>query len=237
MTCDSTKCVGKRGGKYATARRKGGRNINKTPPTTIVDRQSLVLSSEASLSTVTSSLSATTIGVAFNPVQASRPQVAWPQVLPVQSSSTPQPLFNQTPRLHSCFAPPRPQIWPQIPTQPSPTQLSPTNTPQPSFTANFLQLCPPLVRSCYGCSQTLKPGGTIANPPHDLVIISQMKRSYRDPSTLEMRSREGNVYFHVHESCIQNNYYVPKLVSIPHGLLTHLKTEHLHFLRQFGLHV
>ncbi len=144
------------------------------------------------------SLSATTIGVALNPVQASRPQVAWPQVLPVQSSSTPQPLFNQTPRLHSCFTTPRPQIW-----APSPTQPSPTNTPQPSCTANLLQLCPPLVRSCYGCSQTLKPGGTIGNPPHDLVIISRMKRSYRDPSTLEMRSREGNVYFHVHESCIR----------------------------------
>ena len=136
VTCDSTKGVGKKGGKSATARRKGGRNINKTPPTTIVDRQSLVLSSEASPSTMTSSLSATTIGVALNPVQASRPQVARPQVLPVQSSST--PLFNQTPRLHSCFATPRPQIWPPSPTQPSPTQPSPTDTPQPSFTANLL---------------------------------------------------------------------------------------------------
>ena len=29
----------------------------------------------------------------------------------------------------------------------------------------FLQLCSPLVRLCYGCSQTLKPGGMIATSP------------------------------------------------------------------------
>ncbi len=32
-------------------------------------------------------------------------------------------------------------------------------------------------------------------------------------------------------------YFISQIVSVPHGLLTHLKTEHLHFLRQFGLHV
>ena len=29
-------------------------------------------------------------------------------------------------------------------------------------------LLPPLVRPCYGCSQSLKPGGAIANPPYDM---------------------------------------------------------------------
>ena len=157
-----------------------------------------------------------------------------PQVLPVQSASILQPLFNLTPPLQNRFATPQPQTWPA----PSPTQPLPINTPQ-HFTVNMLQLCPPLVRSCYGCSQSLKPGGVIAHPPHDLVIISVMNRSFRDPSTLEMRFRKGNVYFYVQESCIRRKqpYFIPQMASVPHGLLLHLKAEHMHFLRQYGLQV
>ena len=178
--------------------------------------------------------------VALNPGQASRPQVspvqpspsAWPQGLPVQCSATPQPWFKQTTCSQSCFATPRPLIWP-------PSPIPPINTPQASFTADLLQRSPSLIRSCYGCSQALKPGGTIANPPLDLVIISRMQRVFRDPSTLEMIFREGNVYFHVQQSRIRNKqpYFVQQMVSIPHGLLPLFKTEHSHFQRQFGLHV
>lgn len=230
VTCDSSKGVGKKGGKPATARRKRGRNVNKTPPITIVDRQNFLPRSVAIPS------QAQTLPPQVSPVQpfpSTRPSTS-PQILPVQSSSILQPLFNQTPPLQSCFATPRPQIWPCSPTQPSPI-----NTPQQSF--NLLQLCPPLVRSCCGCSQSLKAGGIIVPPPHELVIISEnlVKRSFRDPSTLEMRSREGNVYFHVLESCIRSKqrYFIPRMASVPHGLLPHLKAEHMHFLRQFGLHV
>ena len=34
----------------------------------------------------------------------------------------------------------------------------------------FLKHCPPQVRTCFGCGQTLKPGGQIREPPYDLVI-------------------------------------------------------------------
>ena len=226
VTCDSTKGVGKKGGKSATARRKGGRNVNKTPPTTIVDRQNFIPRSVAAPSPAQTPQSHVS---PEQPFQSTRPQV-----LPVQSASIPQPPFNQTPSLQRRFATPQPQIWPA----PSPTQPLPVNTSQ-HFTVNLLQLCPPLVRSCYGCSQSLKPGGVIAHPPHDLVIISVMNRSFRDPSTLEMRFREGNVYFHVQESCIRRKqpYFIPQMASVPHGLLPHLKAEHMHFLRQYGLQV
>ena len=98
-------------------------------------------------------------------------------------------------------------------------------------TEQLTSASPSLVLSCYGCSQSLKAVGIVANPPHDLVIVSSMKPSYRDPSTLEMRSQEGNVYFRVQKSCIRRkqSYFVPQMVSIPHGLLALLKTEHLHY--------
>ena len=41
------------------------------------------------------------------------------------------------------------------------------------FSVNLLKFCPPLVRSCYGCTQLLKPGGVIGIPPYDLVIMSR----------------------------------------------------------------
>ena len=118
-----------------------------------------------------------------------------------------------------------------------PTQ--PMYSSQSNLTANLLGLCPSLVGFCYGCSQSLKLWGIVANSPHDLVIVSRMKRSYRDPSPLEMRSREANFYFHVQESCIRRKqpYFISQMVAIPHGLLALLKTEHLHDLREFGLHI
>ena len=74
------------------------------------------------------------------------------------------------------------------------------------FQITFLQLCSPLVRLCYGCSQTLKPGGMIATPPpppNDLVIMTRMNRQYRENTTGEMRSKERNVYFHLNVHCIR----------------------------------
>ena len=162
VTCDSTKGVAKKGRKPATARRKGGCIVNKTPSTTFVDRQNFIPRSVAAPPSAQTSQSHVS---PEQPFQSTRPQV-----LPVQSASIPQPLLNLTPPLQNRFAA---QIWPA----PSPTQPLPTNTPQ-HFTVNLLQLCPPLVRSCYGCSQSLKHGGVIAHPPHDLVIISVMNRSF-----------------------------------------------------------
>ena len=46
------------------------------------------------------------------------------------------------------------------------------------------------------CSQTLKPGGQIGEPPYDLVIVSNAKRSYYDRAG-QLQERPGNVYYHV----------------------------------------
>ena len=167
VMCDSGKGVRKKGGKSSTARRKGRRNANKTAPTAIVDRQSFLPNYVTAQSTVTSPL-VTTIRPP-NPIQAPTSHVSQvqpfpstlPQVLPGQSFSTPRTSqISQAPRLQSFCTTSQPQVWP-----PNPTQQLPMNPPQPSFTVNLLRCCPSLVRSCYGCSQSLKPGGFVVNPP------------------------------------------------------------------------
>ena len=66
--------------------------------------------------------------------------------------------------------------------EPTPSLPSPyRKTPLPSygsFVVYPLALCPPQVSTCYGCSAPLKPGGQIAPPPGDLVIVSNMMRSF-----------------------------------------------------------
>jgi hypothetical protein len=105
------------------------------------------------------------------------------------------------------------------------------------FFVNLLQLCPQLVRSCYGCAQPLKPGGIIAIPPYDLVIMSRMNREFCDPATGMSRSREGNVYFHLHLDCLRRKqpYFNPQMVVVPREVHQHLRPEHMCLLQQFGV--
>ena len=74
----------------------------------------------------------------------------------------------------------------------------------------FLKHCPPQVKTCFGCGQTLKSGGQIGEPPYDLVIVSNAKRSYYDRAG-QLQERPGNVYYHVNAGCM-------KTPSIFHGI-------------------
>ena len=118
--------------------------------------------------------------------------------------------------------------------QHQPPAQQPTTTH--GFSVNLLQFCPRLVRSCYGCTQPLKPGGFIAMPPYDLVITSRMNREFCDPVTGVLRSKEGNVYFHLHLDCLRRKqpYFHPQMVVVPRELFQYLRPEHLCILQQFG---
>ena len=89
---------------------------------------------------------------------------------------------------------PVPVVQPQSTYQPG-ASLGPADVP--SFEVNLLRFCPPMVRTCYGCSHALKPGGVIANPPYDITITSRMNRCFRTTPGGELNYKEGNVYFHV----------------------------------------
>ena len=105
-----------------------------------------------------------------------------------------------------------------------------------NFSIGLLRLCPHLVQSCFGCCQTLKPGGNIAEPPYDLVIISQMNRCFRTPNG-EFMSRKGNVYFHVNLNCVKMKqpYFLPQMTRLPPMLISHLTPTHFQFLRALGM--
>lgn len=224
VTCDSNSGTGKKGGKKSTARRKGGRTGNQAPATTVVERPCLIPTLSSSSSTI--------------PVPIAPPPMPFqfPVVTPL---STPHPRTNST--ISTPIAPPMPFQGPVVASrstsQPSTNPVRPPNSAMGTFVIGLLQFCPPLVRSCYGCSQALKPGGVIANPPYDMTIISRMNRHFRATPGGEMMCKEGNVYFHVQLSCIRMKqpYFVPQITQVPDMLVPYLTSDHLRFLREFGL--
>ena len=73
-----------------------------------------------------------------------------------------------------------------------------------------------MVRSCYGCSQALKPDGLIMRPPYDLVIMSRMKRGFCTSQSNEIMYKEGNVYFHLNRNCVgMKPYFDPQITLLP----------------------
>ena len=102
--------------------------------------------------------------------------------------------------------------------------LSPTlqNPAAGTFMVSLLQCCPSMVQTCFGCSQTLKPGGQIALPPYGMVIISKMQKPFPSP-TGELMHKEGNVYFHVNINCVTRKQlcYDPRMTICPQWLVQH----------------
>ena len=85
-----------------------------------------------------------------------------------------------------------------------PTMILKYPTPQPGqFWLYLLQFCAKTVKTCFGCAQTLKINGNICEPPHDLVIVSHMKRGF----TLngQQMTKLQNVYFHFNQDCVKKN--------------------------------
>ena len=105
-----------------------------------------------------------------------------------------------------------------------------------SYLLYLLQYCPPQVKTCYGCSQQLKPGGFIRNSPYDLVIVSNTLRGYYDNEGT-LKQRPGNVYYHVNTGCIRSkqSHFAATLVHVPYRIKLRLKNEHEIFLREFGI--
>ena len=225
VTSDSNKGVGKKGSKPSTARRKGGPNTSKTPPSVIVDR----VTCPSSSGTVTLSPSTVTNPPCFRPqfVATNPPLNSFN--LPCSNSPYERSGFQYS---HSLGA-----------TPPTTVNMTPYSSPshnissQSSFRIILLQLCSQLVRVCFGCSQELKPGGKIASPPHDLVIMTRMNRQYRENSTGEMRFKMGNVYFPLNVHCVKckQPYFCPQIATLSEETVPYLTQVHLQYLREFGI--
>ena len=107
-------------------------------------------------------------------------------------------------------------------------------SPMPNqFIVYLLKYCPQKTSVCFGCGNTLKPGGSIGNPPMDLVIVSHMARSWVQEN--QVFSKPSNVYFHCLQQCVQKRqpYFQAKLhCFIPDELIPFLCDEHALFLQQ-----
>ena len=115
----------------------------------------------------------------------------------------------------------------------------PFSRPLEGIYVQLLQLCSPLVRTCFGCSQSLKPHGAIAIEPYDLdlVLVTKMNREWPDKITGERRQSFQNVYFHINLCCIKMKqpYFSPRMVTTPDSVRAHLTPVHKHFLTEFGI--
>ena len=186
VTFDSSQATGKKGNKPSTAQRKGGRSGKRPPATKIIDRPDPTFQDRTSTvvpttalgtpltNQVNSSMAATTSGsLHFFQHQSAR-ETAPATSIPFCPDHNPQSLnmqqFNLNPTNVVC------------PAQPSRTNLSPASVPTVNtsisfnpqsaiFTISLLQCCPSGVRLCFSCFQNLKPGGRIAAPPYNLVVI------------------------------------------------------------------
>ena len=147
------------------------------------------------------------------------------------------------------LAPPQPLS--QVPSRPPEPDINPFSVPQqrpspffsldprPSFgcfIVHLLEHCPKQVRVCFGCGKTLKPNGEIAQPPYNLVIVSNAMRSYTDKNGVQ-REKQGNVYFHLNQQCLQRHErcFISSLVQVKAEIRPLLSQSHIAVLRLFGV--
>ena len=218
ISSDSNKTVGKKGSKTSTARQKGGRNTNKSPPTNIVDHVTCVSTLET---------------VSLSPLTSTNPTCLQPQLVATNLQHSNSAFVNSS---FQCNQPSGATYPSMVYARPSSSQsCGGSSHAYRGFQVTFLQLCSPLVRLCYGCSQILMPGGMIATPLNDLVIMTRINKQYRDNTTGEIRSKDFDL--NVHRIRRKQPYFSPQIATLSDKTAPYLTQAHLHFLKAFGLNL
>ena len=84
------------------------------------------------------------------------------------------------------------------------TQKKPSSTSQPApytFVLRFLDKCHGSVRRCFGCYGKFRQGTEYPEAPGDLIVVSQMLRSYKKDNK-QQNGKVSPVYFHANSKCI-----------------------------------
>ena len=79
---------------------------------------------------------------------------------------------------------------------------------------------------CYGCSNSLEPGGQIPLHPHDIVIVANMMLSFQQGR--QFKGKQSNGYLFCSPACIRAKQPVFTFCSIPwyyHTILTEQQLE------------
>ena len=90
------------------------------------------------------------------------------------------------------------------------------------------------VTRCYGCGYSLKPDGTIPDPPDDLVLTTRLHRQYYKAGQQQTPPDISNVYYHGNPFCIKVTFPLiePHLCRIPADLQPFLLQEHKQMIVQ-----
>ena len=84
------------------------------------------------------------------------------------------------------------------------------------------------VTRCYGCGESLKPGGLIPHPPDDLVLTTRLHRKYYKDGSQHTSPDLSSVYCHLNTYCATTAFpaFNPSLCDVPSDLLPFLLPEH-----------
>ena len=76
----------------------------------------------------------------------------------------------------------------RIPFYQPPVSINPASSDPEGFTISLLQFCHSSVRVCFGCSQSLKPGGNIYPIPRTTL---RLRQKWREPFAIPQQERLG----------------------------------------------
>ena len=90
------------------------------------------------------------------------------------------------------------------------------------------------MKTCFGCHNKFRPAEGLPEAPGDLVIVSQMLRSYKKDKQ-EQNGAVSPVYFHVNTKCIAklDPDFVPADIIIADEKKKAFQSVHKKFLKQF----
>ena len=117
------------------------------------------------------------------------------------------------------------------------SQKKPSTTSKPApytFELRFLDKCHGSVKSCYGCHGKFRQGTEYPEAPGDLIVVSQMLRSYKKDNK-EQNGKVSPVYFHANSKCISkiDAEFLPRSVNVAKEMREKFAPAHRKFLKQF----
>ena len=103
------------------------------------------------------------------------------------------------------------------------------NHPQASLSLpDYHVWIPARVSRCYGCGQSLKPGGLVPQASDDLVVTTRPHRKYFKDGRQHISSDVSSVYYHVNLNCVNTAFpgFQSNHCQVPSDLLPFLPPEY-----------
>ncbi|GAU89597.1 hypothetical protein RvY_02131 [Ramazzottius varieornatus] len=103
-----------------------------------------------------------------------------------------------------------------------------------TYELRFLSGCHGSVKKCFGCHTEFRLDGNAPSPPKDLVVVSQMIRSFKK-NNQEQNGKVSPVYFHANAKCVEKHdkEFNPFDIVIRSEDKESFEPSHIKFLKQF----